>query len=354
MFMTEFGVSQGASAMLTTVTMIPLAVAPILYGYILESVTAKKLLRISLLVLGVLQLVIAAADSFALILGARVVVGIVLPAIFTSLMTYISKVSSAGEVQRVMAFYISSTIVGGFLGRFISGMVASMFSWRLSFLSLGIAILVCLFLLNKLADEKLNIEKFNFMAVGQVLKNRVFLIVYILVFSMFFLFAALLNFLPYRINELQGSSGVFMIGIMYTGYIMGLTTSLNTLRFIKWIGGEKRTILISLTLYTLSLSVFVSEKIPFLFVGMFLYCGCMFLAHATASGYLNKLAENRKGITNGLYVAFYYTGGALGSVTPGFFYAGHSWNSFLVFVGSVMVVALVIGYIGLAFTSDRA
>ena len=44
---------------------------------------------------------------------------------------------------------------------------------------------------------------------------------------------------------------------------------------------------------------------------------------------MNKLAGGNKGVVNGLYVAFYYSGGAVGSSVPGFIYHGCGWASFL-------------------------
>jgi len=64
----------------------------------------------------------------------------------------------------------------------------------------------------------------------------------------------------------------------------------------------------------------------------------MFLVHATASGWLNKLAGSSKGVVNGLYVAFYYGGGVVGSSLPGLVYHGYGWSGFLL---SLAVVALL-------------
>ncbi|MCD8567871.1 MAG: hypothetical protein LRY50_05830 [Geovibrio sp.] len=77
-----------------------------------------------------------------------------------------------------------------------------------------------------------------------------------------------------------------------------------------------------------------------MFFGMFLFCCGMFLAHSVASGYVNKIAEDKKGITNGLYVSFYYGGGTFGSFLPGFVYSRFGWNAFLLLIGSVVSVSI--------------
>ncbi|RME40741.1 MAG: hypothetical protein D6794_01705 [Deltaproteobacteria bacterium] len=74
----------------------------------------------------------------------------------------------------------------------------------------------------------------------------------------------------------------------------------------------------------------------------------MFLVHATASGWMNRFAGSHKGVVNGLYIAFYYGGGALGSSAPGPVYARLGWNGVVAvlvltaLVGLVLVLSLVL------------
>lgn len=94
---------------------------------------------------------------------------------------------------------------------------------------------------------------------------------------------------------------------------------------------------VGMALYTLTLGGFAPASVPLLFGAMFLFCGAMFLVHATASGFLNSRATASKGVVNGLYVAFYYAGGTVGSYAPGFVYKAWGWN---VFLAALLLVAL--------------
>ena len=53
------------------------------------------------------------------------------------------------------------------------------------------------------------------------------------------------------------------------------------------------------------------------FVSVFVLCTGMFMAHSVAPGVLNSAEAEHKGLVNGLYISFYYSGGALGSYVPG-------------------------------------
>ncbi len=135
----EFGVSREAAAALTTVTFIPLALAPLAYGYLLETVSPVRVLKISVPLLAVTELCFAGTSSFPLLITIRLIQGLLVPAILTSLMTYLSERSSADIIQRVMAIYIAATILGGFVGRATSGLIANLFGWRFSFLIIEIS-----------------------------------------------------------------------------------------------------------------------------------------------------------------------------------------------------------------------
>ncbi|PLX70262.1 MAG: MFS transporter [Denitrovibrio sp.] len=345
--MEYFGVSQSRSALLTTATMFPLSIAPIIYGYMLEAVSAKKMLIVSLFILSICQFIFFMSQSFNLLILLRVIEGLAIPAVLTGLMTYISTMTSKSNVQKTMAVYISSTILGGFSGRFFSGLISYYTNWRVMFLLLGITLLISTVLISRLGDNKTEVTKMNLKATFDVLSIRQFTVIYIMIFTMFFMFAAVLNFIPFRLREINPASSAMLIGVMYSGYIMGIVTSLGSMKLIKIFKGEQNTIFAGLTLFLLSLFLFISTDIYLMFIGMFIFCAGMFMSHTVASGYLNKLAEKNKGVTNGLYVAFYYSGGTLGSILPGLIYENYSWNVFLLFLGIFMFSTIIFGRLAL-------
>ena len=109
----QFSVSRELAALLTTIVFIPLSLAPLVYGYLLEAVPAKRILRIAMLLLGLSSLALAFVDSYSWMLGGRLFQGLLIPALLTALMTYTSQSAAQGDMQRAMAWYIGATIAGG-------------------------------------------------------------------------------------------------------------------------------------------------------------------------------------------------------------------------------------------------
>ena len=303
----HFGVSREAAAALTTVTFIPLALAPLAYGYLLETVSPVRVLKIAVPLLALTELLFAGTSSFPFLIFIRLIQGLLVPAILTSLMTYLSGRASADSVQRIMSIYIAATIFGGFIGRATSGLIANLFGWRFSFLALAITLAIGFLTLFRLPETTgLKISRPHPRAIIETLRRPTFLPIYLSIFCLFLIFAAVMNFLPFRLTELSDQANELRIGLMYSGYMMGIATSLGAPKIISWFNGELKTIRIGLICLALSLVGLAANQVWLLFVMMFFFCGAMFLVHSTASGLVNQLAGNdHRGLTNGLYVAFY-------------------------------------------------
>lgn len=339
----EFGVSRETAALLTTIAFVPLSIAPLFYGYILESLSPRRMLRIAILLLALSEVAFFFGSSFSALVGIRLFQGLLVPAILTALMTYISLVTPSANVQRALGVYISATILGGFLGRACSGLIATWFGWRYSFLILAASLLGDFFLLRRLtAEAPLSLARPTPRTLLTVLGRRIYLKIYLVVFCLFLVFAAVMNFLPFRLTEISRGASEFRIGLMYTGYIMGIVTSLGAVRLGRLLGGELRAIVLGLVFFGLALFGLNLDRVMLLFLVMFLFCGAMFLVHATASGFVNRLARDNKGIVNGLYVSFYYAGGTVGSYAPGFLYRHFGWSGFILALSGVIGASLLI------------
>lgn len=337
----EFGVGEARASLLISIAMLPLAIAPIAYGFLLQRVSARHLLLVSIWVLALCQATFAFVNRFELLLLLRLVEGLAIPAMLTGLMTYLGANAGEGRIARVMAVYVASTVVGGFLGRALSGLISANFGWRWSFLAFALATLLGALLLSRIkADPPVKFARLRLSAVMEVLRKPAFLRLYGVVFCAFGAFASLLNFLPFRLVELRSGLSEGGIGFMYMGYLMGVLMAVSSLRVAARLGGVKRAMLLGMTLLLCALLFFAAGHVWIMFIGMFVLCAGMFMVHSLAPGVLNQRSTEQRGVVNGLYIAFYYAGGTTGSFLPGFIYHGLGWHAFLA------TLALVLGFGG--------
>jgi len=127
--------------------------------------------------------------------------------------------------------------------------------------------------------------------------------------------------------------------LLYLGYAIGIVTSLLAAKITALAKGQIEAIAIGLLLFSLSLLGVASGEITVLFGSIFLLCAGMFIAHSILSSLTNSLLEHKKGITNGLYLSFYYSGGALGSTLPGLLYEHFGWYLFVASIASLLLAA---------------
>jgi MFS transporter, YNFM family, putative membrane transport protein len=334
-----FQVGEARASLLITVTLLPLAVAPIAYGFLLQRVSAKRLLMVSIWVLAISQAAVFLVDRFDLFLVLRLIQGLAIPAMLTGLMTYVGASAGPGRIPQVMAMYVASTVMGGFLGRALSGAISAGFGWRWSFLAFAMATVLGALLLQRLkSDPAVSFQRVDPGAALAVLRRPEFLRLYGVVFCAFGAFASLLNFLPFRLTELGLGLSERGIGLMYSGYLMGVVVSLVSLHLATRIGGAMNTMLVGVVVLMSALVFFAMGSLWVIFAGMFVLCAGMFLIHSLAPGVLNQRTGEQRGVVNGLYIAFYYAGGTTGSFLPGFIYHGFGWHAYLASLGVVVAV----------------
>ena len=340
----EFHISRETAALLTTITFLPLSVAPLFYGVLLETFSARRVLRRAVLLLAISEILVFFTATFNGLMILRLVQGLLVPAMLTSLMTCTSRLAPKGDVPRAIAWYIAATIFGGFAGRFLSGVIATSLHWRFSFLLLGVSLIVAWFWLRSLPESGvLKMQKLDLRAIGDLLAEPAMRTGYAMVFCFFLVFAAMMNYLPFRLTELSPLANEFRIGAAYIGYLFGIVMSLSAVRLHEKFGGVRKVMVVALFCYGCALLVMLVPSVTALIGGMFLLCGAMFLTHSSAAGFLNQQApSNRQAVANGLYVAFYYGGGAVGSYLPGYIYRGFGWPGYMLALFMVICVALAL------------
>jgi YNFM family putative membrane transporter len=336
----EFGVTETDAALLTAVAMAPLGIAPILYGYLADRISAKRVLRVAVALLAVNELLLALVPGFWSMLGLRLAQGLVLPAVFTSLITYSANTAGPGRVRNAVNLYIGATIIGGFSGRFVGGFVSEYLHWRAAFGLLALLLALAWLALGGLrGDTRPKLDQMGLSALREVLRRPVNRNAYVGIFLVFFVFASVLNYVPFRLKSLDPMIKESTIALVYVGYLSGALIALNGVRIARRLGGELRGIFLGLVLLAAGVTGMTTTSLAQVFLFVLLMCAGFFLIHSLLTAFLNHHAVNGKGVVNGLYISFYYSGGALGGWLPGYLYRGAGWEPYLSALVALLVVA---------------
>ncbi len=337
----EYDVSLTDAALLIAVTMVPLGFAPIFYGYMTEYVSTKRLLLVSVSLLAVSQALLAIAGAFWIMVGLRFAQGLLLPAIFTSLMTYSARTADVGRVRNAINFYISATIFGGFAGRFLGGVISDMFEWRWAFILTAGLLAAAWVLLNTLPDDtQPKVERIKFDAAQQILSRPLYRDAYLSIFLVFLVFASILNFIPFRLKALDPTISESALSLVYLGYLSGSLIAFNGARIADWLHGELRGISMGLALLMIALCGTLVPNLATTFIFVFLMCAAFFLVHSFLAAFLNHHTTGSRGVVNGLYLSFYYSGGALGGWLPGYVYRSSGWEAYIAVLAGLLALAI--------------
>ena len=313
-----FAVSEPTASLAVTATMLPLGLAPLAYGFVLDAAPAKPLIAASLALLGLTTGGLCLCPDFQWFVAVRVVQGLLVPALLTALMTYLAASATPANLRRIMAVYIAVTVLGGFFGRFFSGLTAQYLGWRVPLAALGAVLaacsLVCAFLP---PDGRSAFAPIRLRNAPRVLRHPGFLNTYLVVALLFFVFSGMLNMLPFRLAGLEGGYSPLRAGFMYCGYLMGILACLHSHRLVRLLGGATQAMALGASVVVAAAGVYAMPSSWAIFCSVFILCAGMFIAHSVAPGVLNCAEPEHKGLVNGLYISFYYSGGALGTCLPG-------------------------------------
>ena len=89
-----------------------------------------------------------------------------------------------------------------------------------------------------------------------VLKRRENLVLYLSMFLIFFIFQAVLNFIPFELQKIDGDFQGTKTGLLYAGYAIGVIVSLNAFRIIKFFKGESKSMLIGSIIFLFGIQFF--------------------------------------------------------------------------------------------------
>ena len=355
----QFDVAQSTIASLITWSLVPMAVAPLFVGLLMQAIAPRRVLAVNVLLLGGSEVAFALVDVFWGLVAIRFLQGALVSMLLAATMTYVSV--QADRVGRIMTFYVSASVLGGLIGRIVAGYGAEWVGIPVVLSGFGLVTVGAAALAFQLTAEPGRKEpgrkeldqqetgsgpsdgrrRVDVSLLGDVLRAPSYRLLYGVVFCAFFVFTALLNFVPFRITELGvGSTGVG--GLAYIGFLLGIVTSLSSQRLSAVLGGALRAVAAGSLVLGGALALAWFSAFSAMVASIFAASAGFFLVHAVLSGHVNRHAGAAAPTVNGLYVAIYYAGGAMGSYLPGLFYETVGWAAFLGVLALVSILGLLL------------
>ena len=139
LFTSIFHVTKASAGLTVSAATIAVAISAPFFGALTERLPRRRVILASIVGMAIPTLLAATATSLTQLIVWRFLQGVMVPGVVAVLVTYIGEEWPPDRVPFIISLYVSGTALGGFLGRLTAGLLAEWFSWRVSFIALGLA-----------------------------------------------------------------------------------------------------------------------------------------------------------------------------------------------------------------------
>lgn len=338
----SFGGDAASVSTTVSATTFAVAISAPFMGLIGERIGRKQLITGSILLLTLPTLLAATSQNLTQLVFWRFLQGLCLPGIITSAMAYVSEEWGQGKAGRPMSAYISGTVLGGFGGRFIVGLVANQAGWREGFLVLGVinligGLVVWRFLPRSRSFHRELGRGEGLRSVISHLHNPALLSTYFIGFAVLFCLVAMFNYMSFLLHGSPYHFSPGQIGSVFLVYLVGVVVTPMSGRLIDRFGGRAMTIA-GLLCSMLGAVITLASPVALILVGLTLCSSGIFVCQTSASNRVGQVATGARSTAAGFYVSFYYLGGSVGATLGGRLWLAGGWFAV---VGMVVLVEAI-------------
>ena len=285
----------------------------------------------------------------------RFVLGAMTPGIFAGTIAYIHEEWPADRAGRGTAAYMSGTILGGFTGRLVAGLVAADANWHLSFVALailGVAVASALWMW--LPPERIRAPHRGDTEPGSSLmphlRNPQLVTTYAIGFCVLFTQVAMFTYVTFYLAAPPFRLSTVALGWLFVVYLIGAAvTPLGG----RWIDryGHRAGLALAMAIGGSGALLTLTPWLPAIVAGLALSSTGVFIAQAATSSYIGAVTTRDRALAVGLYSTFYYAGGSVGAAAPAALWNFGGWPACVALIVVVQAVGVTIA---LAFWKGRA
>jgi predicted MFS family arabinose efflux permease len=342
----EFRASAAEVSLTVSATTLAVALVAPFVGAVADVLGRKRIIVGAIFLLIAPTVLISFADNLHHLILGRFVQGLLLPPIFAVTIAYIGDEWPASEMPAVTGLYIAGAGLGGFLGRFVSGMVAEAWGWREAFVVLALVNLLCGVVIGRFLPRERRFVRAegvggSFRMMRQHLADRRILATLAVGFAVLFAFVASFTYVNFYLAAPPLGLHPAGLGAIFVVYLLGVVSSPWTGRAVAAFG-RQRVVQLSAAIWIAGLLVTLVPSLPFVITGLAIAAGCGFIVQTCATSYLAATATRARSSAVGLYVTCYYIGGSAGGVAPAPAWYAAGWPGCVAIVVAVIALATLL------------
>ncbi|HEY7288953.1 MAG TPA: MFS transporter [Vicinamibacterales bacterium] len=339
-----FDASAFAVGLTVTAPTIAVAIAAPAVGRLADQIGLRRTILTAAFALTITTALAATAQSLPTLVFWRFLQGVVTPGIFASAIAYVHEVWPAERAGRGTAWYMSGTVLGGFTGRAVAGIVAADTTWHVSFLALAAmngAVALALWIW--LPDDRSGARKAAHRrtpepgSVAALFRNRRLVATFGVGYCVLFTQVAMFTYVTFHLAAPPYELSTVALGWLFVTYLLGAAvTPLSGIWVDRY--GHRAGIASAMVIGAIGALMTLAPSLASIVVGLALCATGVFISQATTSGYIGAVTARDRGLAVGLYSTFYYAGGSSGGALPAVVWARGGWPACVALVVAVQAI----------------
>lgn len=324
----EFAADMVLVSFSVSAVILGIAISNLPFGFLADRLPIHPIILTGGILVALGGLVCAVTKDLWVLIAARFLQGLFIPALTTCLAAYLARVLPAARLNVVMGSYVSATVLGGLGGRLLGGWIHPPLHWRHAFVSASILILIATFTAFRWLPRTSIENKRQHITISywELLKRWELLLIYFCATGSFLIFSSVFNYLPFRMTSPPFGYSTEQTTLLYLVYIVGIFMGPTAGRASNRLG-TGNTLLGGVAVLGVSLMLILLPSITAVVLALLGVCAGFFSIHAAAVGSLNRKLSSGQGRANALYVLFYYMGGWFGITLSGFAFKRGGWSA---------------------------
>jgi MFS transporter, YNFM family, putative membrane transport protein len=339
LFRRVFDASEIQVSLTVSASALAVALTAPLAGIVADLLGRKRIIVAAMLGIGIATALTATATTLPQLVAWRFLQGMFVPGAAAVVLAYVGEEAPPDMVGRTMATYITGTIVGGFAGRFLNGLVAPVWGWRGAFLLLGAATFASglgtgwrLPPSARFVPRKAGEAAFG--ALLAHLRNRQLVSAYLVGALLLLAQVSTFTYVNFYLADPPFHLGPTALSGIFLVYLLGAAVTPTAGRLVDRLG-QRTTLLGAVGASAAGMLITLIPVLAAIVVGLALLAAGVFACQAAAQSHVGTVAGKARSSAAGLYIALFYIGGTLGSFIPGLFWSFTGWPGCVAFVLTV-------------------
>jgi YNFM family putative membrane transporter len=344
-----FGASTFEAGLTLTAPTIAVALFAPFIGRLADRLGLRRVIVGSAWMLTLATALAATSQNLQQLIAWRFVQGVATPGIFAGTVAYIHEVWPATHAGRATAAYMTGTILGGFTGRAVAGLMAADVNWQSAFITLAVMTGVVSAALTVWLPQEppgpaiAEASPPAWQAFARLLRNGRLVATCAVGFCILFTQVAMFTYVTFYMAAPPFSLSTVALGWLFVVYLVGAVV----MPFAgMWVDryGHRAGIASAMAVGAGGALMTLVPSLPVILAGLSLCATGVFIAQATSSSYIGAVTTQDRASAVGLYSTFYYAGGSVGAALPAALWARVGWPGCVGLVVAVQAAGVVIAF----------